>query len=189
MARKDYKNLIGANLAKHAMAAKEYTKKDRKEISNWDDSAIADFFRMMVDTVEEDMKSGVRKGSVARAFIESDLPPGDPFNWSYVLQAFTDVHYHNKRGGKVEYDGKYRDVLWQRLRPIVMKQRSRNLLAACRQLVKQYPLEYGAVTAEDATFSKDKRERKAEFSAKTMRTRIKDFHWWPESFDKAERPQ
>lgn len=184
MSKKPYRKRIVSNLE---VLAEWDELGEAVSISTWDDEDVGDFFRGIADSVMEDMKNESTSCSVARAFKDARLTPEIPLNWFYLLQAFSDVHFHRKVTDR-KYDESFKTLLWKRMKKIVDTQEKRNLAAACRVLVEKYPADY--VTSGNDFRTKSTLRRSNEFltAAKLLRGTIKDFGWSPDHFDSVSPP-
>lgn len=184
MGQKPYRQRIIANLQ---MLSEWNDLEDGQSISEWSDSAVGEFFRTVTEDIEEEMKEASPKSSVALAFREAKLNPEIPFNWVHLLRAFADTHYRRKTSGQTKFDEKFRSTLRQRVQKIVDGQRTKNVLAACRVLIKQFPEDYcpeddcseGASRSNPSNHS---REKAAEHWARALRFKINEFGWTSADF-------
>lgn len=169
MGRREYRKIIIDGLAGYAAWEEDID----YELNEGD---TGDFFAMMVELMREQLAMKEPQHSVAKAFLEAQLSPNDPFNWLRLLEMFADAHYGRKPTKPTAYSPEFRNDLWKHLKTAIGKQSKMNIAAALREVVTYYP-EY------------IREKEKSTEAVLRLQSAIKDFGWTKSSFENPSPPR
>lgn len=113
-----------------------------------DEEKVEDFF-INAEAIQKQLRGEIPISStVARAFKEANFDPSFPFHWWLLLQAFTDTHYKNKKGGRLIHTPERNRQLFDDIRSEIESGQATSIMTACENLVRRAGSRYADADAK-----------------------------------------